>query len=1179
MILSDSIQAVRDAAQIEEVVGHFIDLDKRLGGKCPFHDEKSASFKVSPPRNMYKCFGCGAVGDAIKFVQEYENKTFAEAIEWLAGHYNITLEYDKNAAKIPKKDKVREENLYKVNSAASKHYIQTLLALKDDHPVMLDLKGKRLLDDDILMDWQIGFAPDNSRFITDKVMNIGLYPHAESLGLVLHRDEKNFDFFRKRIMIPIQNLDGRIVGFGGRTIDPNEKAKYFNSYESVLYKKDQILFGLYQATRRNQDADGNKLDSAVKRAGYFFLVEGYFDVIQLHRKGFENTIAQCGTALTEGQAKLLKRYSDRIVLLYDGDETGINKALANLDILLKFNFQVEIIVLPEKKDPDDFCREKSLEEITAFFDSKREDAFTFKANYHLSRASNISERAQAIELISDTATNIANEVKREEYVKALAKKFKIESKLLKTSVKKQLDIKVEQERRRKERELQKQRESQDDDDFMGFLPKGVDRKEFERFGFFEQVDGHRTCYRFHKGKSELETIGNFVLKPLFHVYSKDENNKRLVEINNGFHKEIIEMPSRSLISVEQFASAVFQEGNFVWDGTKIHLMKLLKKIADQFPKCFELKTLGWQPEGFFAFSDVIFSENEIRKFDDMGIAQHADVSYFSPSVSMIYKNVRKDDDEYENDRYLVYRPGKTDFRTWANLFYRVYGEKGMLGIAAVIMALHKDIVFKLDNNCPLVYAYGQKGTGKSKFCESLTSVFLNNLEPFNLNHGTEFAFFNRMARFRNCITWFDELDDKTIRDERRQSLKGSYDGSGRERGRGGSRNRTEISRSNGVNLLSGQYLSTADDNALLSRCIVMAFSKLERNKEDIQFYDKLKAMEAEGLSGIITEILQHRKAFEKHYAKSFGEAFSELRDMVSKDGSLYEERVLRNYTVLLTCLNLFSDKIKLPFDIAAFKNLCKNEVIHLSRLIAESDSLADFWNTLVYLADRKELEYGFDFKIEVRTEVKINIDRKESRVVKFGKPTKLLYLRLENVQKAYARYNAKNVLDISSLKLYFEPLASFIGNNPGSSFKSMNGDSKSTSSYVFDYDKLGVALERIVEPEDLGEPVKIKGTVKKDAVLHDVNGVPVMKFTLETVEHYYHDLLPVRKEILTQCYFKDLSCLAKFAAGVFMELKGILKVQPIGKENDKFELRILDVMEFRKLERLDSSGVDDDLPF
>lgn len=358
-IKDDSIQAVKDAIDISELIGSYIEV-KKDKACCPFHNERTPSMSISKAKGIYKCFGCGASGDGVTFVMKYDQLDFFEAINKLAKRYNINLEYDKTidpdtTEKQNKKAEVQsilraaEDKYYKnVFNLIGNYSLTKALTPRSDNQeeVIKYLYSDRNLTIDSIIKWKIGYAPDEWRFLTDILVDKGLFEPAREIGLVQNSKGKNFDTFRNRIIIPIHDHYGNIVGFGGRKLNDENKdnPKYINSADSFVYNKEKLLFGLHHAQR------------AIKALGFAILTEGYFDVISMHQNGLENTIASCGTALTNLQAKLLRKYTSEVYIMYDGDEAGKKATLKAIDILLAHDFNVQVVELPGEDDPDSFIQ-------------------------------------------------------------------------------------------------------------------------------------------------------------------------------------------------------------------------------------------------------------------------------------------------------------------------------------------------------------------------------------------------------------------------------------------------------------------------------------------------------------------------------------------------------------------------------------------------------------------------------------------------------------------------------------------------------------------------------------------------------------------------------------------------------------------------------------------------------
>lgn len=357
MISEKSIQEVMDRADIADIIGEYTTLKKqgaRLTGLCPLHDEKSPSFTVTPSKDMYKCFGCGSGGSLVTFLMEKENMDYPEVMEVLAKRYGITLERE-GKEKTPE-EKITEHRLNTALKAAMRLYQKELHALPPDAPVWKELKENRCLTDDIISDFQIGWAPDAWGTLKDKVIESGYWGECEKLGLVKNNNGKNYDTIRNRIVFPILDHKGNLVGYAGRYLGYSEEIKkqgipkYKNSHESALFDKSAVLYGLFQSKKE------------IVKQGFAYLVEGQFDVTALHMAGVCNVVATGGTALSERQVRLLKRFCSRVVIMRDNDKAGQAAAMKDMAMLLQGGFAVDVCVLPDGQDPDEFVRSGVISE-------------------------------------------------------------------------------------------------------------------------------------------------------------------------------------------------------------------------------------------------------------------------------------------------------------------------------------------------------------------------------------------------------------------------------------------------------------------------------------------------------------------------------------------------------------------------------------------------------------------------------------------------------------------------------------------------------------------------------------------------------------------------------------------------------------------------------------------------
>lgn len=404
MIPQSTIQQIIDAARIEEVVGDFVHLKKRgvnLLGLCPFHNEKTPSFTVSPAKGIYKCFGCGAAGSSIGFIMEHEHLSYPEALKYLARKYQIEVEEEEQTAEQIAQYNERESMLQTVDFA-SKFFMDQLWETDKGKSIGLNYLTERGISTEMIKKFQLGFSPDEWTAFTDHALkNAHDIKLLEKTGLTIIREDKKFDRFKGRVMFPIHNLSGQVIGFGGRTLSNDKKqAKYLNSPESDLYHKSKVLYGISFA--RNEMV---KEDNC-------FLVEGYTDVISLFDSGIENVVASSGTSLTTDQIKLIKRFTNNVTVLYDGDFAGIKAGLRGVDMILAEGMNVRVVTFPEGEDPDSFARSHRSTEVKEYVTEQAQDFISFKTNLlsdeaqsdPIKRAGLIKEIVQSISVIPDAIT-------------------------------------------------------------------------------------------------------------------------------------------------------------------------------------------------------------------------------------------------------------------------------------------------------------------------------------------------------------------------------------------------------------------------------------------------------------------------------------------------------------------------------------------------------------------------------------------------------------------------------------------------------------------------------------------------------------------------------------------------------------------------------------------------------
>lgn len=410
MINPNTIQTIFETARVEEVVGDFVTLKKRGAnylGLCPFHNEKTPSFSVSPSKGIYKCFGCGKAGNVVGFVMEHEHYSYPESLKYLAKRYSIEVEEEEVTPEM-QQELDNKESMLALNSFVSQYFTKNLSENDEGKAVGLSYLKERDFRELVIKKFELGYAIDNWEDYSKHAIANGYKKEIlVETGLSIDKDNKLLDRFRGRIIFPIHNLTGRVIGFGGRILSTEKsKAKYLNSPESDIYIKSKVLYGIYFA--RN----------AIVKQNNCLLVEGYTDVISLHQAGIENVVASSGTSLTVDQIKLISRFTNNITILYDGDPAGLKASFRGIDLILEQGLNVKIVLFPEGEDPDSYVRNHTTSETDKFISDSAVDFIRFKTGLLLEETEgDPAGRSQLIKDIILTISKIPDGISRSVYVK------------------------------------------------------------------------------------------------------------------------------------------------------------------------------------------------------------------------------------------------------------------------------------------------------------------------------------------------------------------------------------------------------------------------------------------------------------------------------------------------------------------------------------------------------------------------------------------------------------------------------------------------------------------------------------------------------------------------------------------------------------------------------------------
>src|SRR5687767_11650544 len=422
MITQNTIQQILSRIDIIDVIGGFVKLKKRgtnYLGLCPFHNERTPSFTVSQSKEIYKCFGCGKSGNTISFLMEHEKYSYVDSLKWLANRYGIEIE-ESFATDEQRQQMQVADSLYIINSFAQQFFTKTLFETEEGRDIGLSYLKERGFREDVIKKFQLGYNPEARDGFT-KAAIAGQY-NTELLvktGLVVNRNAQLMDNYRGRIIFPVHNHSGKVLGFGARVLKTNDRApKYINTPENEIYVKSKILYGSYFARQ------------AIDKADECLLVEGYTDVISLHQSGIENVVASGGTSLTTDQLRLIRKYTNNLTIIYDGDSAGVKAALRGLDMALEEGLNVRLVLIPDKEDPDSYVNKVGVTAFRDFIATYKKDFVLFQLEIALKDAANDSvKKADVVNRMAETIARINKAedfTKQQDYIKQCSQILKID---------------------------------------------------------------------------------------------------------------------------------------------------------------------------------------------------------------------------------------------------------------------------------------------------------------------------------------------------------------------------------------------------------------------------------------------------------------------------------------------------------------------------------------------------------------------------------------------------------------------------------------------------------------------------------------------------------------------------------------------------------------------------------
>ncbi|MCT4643883.1 MAG: DNA primase [Carboxylicivirga sp.] len=1016
--------------EILEVVSSFIEL-KRSGTSytsyCPFHKEKTPSFSVNPSKGIFKCFGCGKGGSAIEFIKEHEGVDFKQAVELGAKKLDVNFTWQKACSFDEAKYK-HLESLRVVCSIVEKFFLEQLT-----HKIPQQYIKERQLVIGEKSNFNVGFAPNGNALLAYAKNNSIKTEILEELGLLKSNENGLYDFFRNRLIFPISNTTGQTIAFAGRDLSDKSKIKYLNSPESDIYIKGNELYAL------------NEAKITIKNDDRAYLVEGYTDTLRMHSIGVKNTVATCGTALTKKQALLIKRFTNKVTLIYDGDKAGQLATDRNAKTLIEQQFHVSVIILPEKEDPDSLFDTK---EAFLKFNEQQVDYIIYKASSYKEKSSSDPVfKSEAIKRIAKLISNY-DKTKQEVYIEFLAEEIK-PKKAWQDALKEFT----------KDEPVNNQRYT---------VPKHVSLNDFNRWGFYVE----NNCYVFRNKKGDdFVTHSNFVMAPLFHIESPI-NAKRLYEVKNRHNLiKIVELPQRDLVSITAFKLQVESLGNFLWTGGESELNKLKAWLYEKTKSCKELTQMGWQVEGFFCWGNGIFNGDEFIKADKYGIVEHDKKYYYIPACSEIYAN---DDTLFEFERHFIHNEGNITLYEYATKYYGVFGTNGIITLSFYFACLFMDIIAKRFDKFPILNMYGQKGSGKNTCAESILYMFGRKGKVPNLHNSSKPSIADHVATSSNAVCVLDEYRND-LEMEKRELLKGFWDKTGRTRMNMDKDKKKETSKVNQGIIVCGQQIATADI-ALFSRFIALGFSKTTFSFEEKRLFEELEQINKQGLTQITHQLLKHRETFTRKYNKTVDTVCEQFRETLS--GVSVETRIYNNWLTIASAYATLSGIVELPFIYEEIIQLFVDMMVEQNKETARNDDLGIFWKTVQYLISSNMLYEEGDYRVvytEKVTRTFYENGKWQKSDIVLKEAQNVLYLSVSRVfglYKSQALREGDKPLPDATVEYYLRNSSTFICDSKKVSFKKIdaktgmqeydsNGSKKftSTTAFIFYLDQLNLNVD------------------------------------------------------------------------------------------------------------------------
>lgn len=1077
MIKPESIQRIKDLP-IYDVLSS--ELQLRRKGQfyeccCPFHSEKTPSFKLNPKTNTWHCFGsCQTGGNAVDFFIKRDNLSFTEAVERIASLCNIHLDKeDRQLTDEEIENRRKRESMKIILKLVQEFYVEQLAADNPEAQKARDYVYSRW-PKEFCDKFCVGYAPKDSRLLLDYIKRKGLTADlAKELGLIGVNQDRGTTYaaFYERITIPFRDLYGQPIAFTCRTLlDDKKIAKYKNSStHPLIFKKSEFLFNLDDA-KRHVCLDGS--DKALPN--HIIIVEGAPDAMRLRSIGINNAVALLGTAQSDKQLDLLWRYTHALRYIPDSDvpepgtrfSPGITAVLKNGAAAVRRGFSVSVKEIPRsKKDDEDKLKHDADSYIRSPEIYRQLDDVPFVVWYAKKQFEGIDSGDEKVAILKDVAellSFIKDELTVGMYIDMLTKiygKQKAWRDALKEISKKRRIKKALDDEKAKQEELDK---------------AGEDAKRMYNLGI-QVEDG---CYVGSDEDGNYTRWSNFTMEGILHVMGQDQSTRVIALTNRFGEKTTVEFKAAELATVRDFTKRLLRERNYIFRAGQPQLIALQEYLFETMETAYNIDYMGYnERDDFYAFANGIYKDGNFIPIDKLGRVKTTNKTYFLPALSEMYAEKIAD---FSFERMFQHSGGSgLTLYQFAEKIIESYGDGAKVGLAWTFACMFRDIIFKDMQSFPVLNLFGRKGSGKTDLAVALASFFyVMKKTPSSCTNTTIPTIAYILSHAINALIILDEFTNE-LKDNRVDILKGLWGGTSQSKMNVEDKRPMTIPVTSGV-ILAGQY--KPEDEAIFSRSIHLQYNETKFTQAQMRQHDKLMADVRRGNSHLLFPILELRRIVEKGFATTFNIVMDDV--CLKLKGIQVETRVMKNWLVPLTVFRLLEPHIDVPFTYTELFDICLKGLLFQNDQIAESSDTADFWKFIDSLHTSGRVKEKCHYKI--RTVASFQSDEAKNdkpprEPKKFIQPKRIIYLNFPAIrillEQRIARQKNGNTVSIDTLLDYLKALPEYMGHKSCRfQFLRANGDletesdnnggqyktyavGNSAKAMCFDYDGLKEKLE------------------------------------------------------------------------------------------------------------------------